>query len=186
MRSFLDFIYKAGLWLAIFAMLAIAGMVFLQICGRILDRALLAIGQPAVGFAIPSLTEFGGFLFVAATFLALPATLRSGGHVRVTFIGNVMPVRIARWIEGVVILAAIMLASFAAWHSALQVADSWKFNSLSYGVIPVPLWLPQTAMTLGLVLFAVALADELFQLLKGRTPSYRVAEEARAQSGEGE
>ena len=45
----------------------------------------------AIGLQVPSLAEIGGFLFVAAAFLALPATLRAAGHVRVTMLAKALP-----------------------------------------------------------------------------------------------
>jgi hypothetical protein len=46
--------------------------------------------------------------------------------------------------------------------------------------VRVPLWIPQGVMTLGLILFAVALADELVAALRGATPAFREAEAARS------
>jgi TRAP-type C4-dicarboxylate transport system permease small subunit len=185
MRGFLDTLYRSGLGLSALAFVAIAGLVLLQVMGRVLDRLLTALGLDAVGFAIPSLAEFGGFLFVAAAFLAMPATLRTGGHVRVTLLSAALP-GAARATEILVIAGAVGLAAFAAWHSTLKVADSLKVHAVSYGTIPVPLWLPQAAMALGLILFLVALVDELVTALRGGTPSFRAAEAARAVQGEGE
>ena len=186
MRRVLDRIYIAALWLAGLAMLSIAVLVFLQVAGRVLDRGMALAGAEPLGFAIPSLAEFGGFLFVAAAFLALPATFRAGVHVRVTLLGGVLPGALARWVEIAVIAGAAALAGFAAWHSGAQVADSLKFSSVSYGTIPVPLWIPQAAMTAGLGLMLTALVDELVVALRGGVPSYRAAELERAASGEGE
>jgi TRAP-type C4-dicarboxylate transport system permease small subunit len=84
MRKALDALYAGALVGACLAMVAIAALVFLQVGGRVVDRMLTWFGASRIGFAVPSLTEIGGFLFVAAVFLALPATLRAAGHVRVT------------------------------------------------------------------------------------------------------
>jgi TRAP-type C4-dicarboxylate transport system permease small subunit len=128
---------------------------------------------------VPSLSEIGGFLFVGAAFLALPATLKNAGHVRVTMLAQSLPAGFARVVTILVLAAALSLAVFAAWHSGVQVQDSWAFNSVSFGMVRVPLWIPQGVMTLGLGLFAVALADELVTALKGGTPAFAAAEAAR-------
>jgi hypothetical protein len=39
-------------------------------------------------------------------------------------------------------------------------------------MIAVPIWIPQTAMFLGLVVLSVALFDELVAVCKGCVPSY--------------
>jgi TRAP-type C4-dicarboxylate transport system permease small subunit len=180
MRRSLDLVYAWAMVASAAALVAIAVLVFLQIGGRILDRLLVATGNAAIGFQIPSLAEIGGFLFVGAAFLALPATLRSAGHVRVTMLARALPAPLARGLTALVLAAALALAVFAAWHAGVQAQDSWAFNSVSFGMIRVPLWIPQGVMTLGLVLFAVALADELVAVLTGRTPAFLAAEASRS------
>lgn len=179
MRKSLDSLYQAAMITAVGAMVLIALLVFGQILGRIIDRVLTTFGADAIGFAIPSLAEIGGFLFVAAAFLALPATLRAGGHVRVTMVSANLPPRVAHAMACLVLAAAFALGAFAAWHAWLQVLDSWQFNSVSFGMIRIALWIPQGAMALGLLIFAIALLDELICALQGNDPAFRRAEIAK-------
>lgn len=185
MRRVLDLVYAMALVASAAALVIIAVLVFAQIGGRILDRTLLAIGRDVIGFQVPSLAEIGGFLFVGAAFLALPATLKSAGHVRVTILAHSLPPMAARAVTVVVLVTALALTLFAAWHSGVQVQDSWAFNSVSFGMVRVPLWIPQGVMTLGLILLAVALVDELMLTLLGRTPGFVAAEAARGPDGGG-
>lgn len=185
MRRFFDTLYNGALVAACTAMVAIAVLVLVQVLGRIIDRLAIWLGQAPPGIAVPSLSEFGGFLFVAAACLALPATLRAGGHVRVTLALGLMGPRMGRAFTGLVLLAALALGGFAAWHSAEQMLDSWRFNTVSFGMVRVPLWIPQAAMTAGFVLLMVALVDELVTLLRGGLPAFRRAEEGRREGAEG-
>ncbi len=186
MRQALDRLYAAGLVLSAIAMVTIAVMVLAQVLGRITDRTLLWMGRDAIGLAVPSLAEIGGFLFVASAFLALPATLKAGNHVRVTLLAQaIRKGPVARVMEVLVLIGAAALAGFATWNSGLQVLDSWQFGSVSFGMVRVPLWLPQGAMTAGLALFLICLLDELMLSLSGRTPAFRAAEQARSQTGGG-
>jgi TRAP-type C4-dicarboxylate transport system permease small subunit len=185
MRRALDLTYAAAMAASAAALVAIAVLVFVQIAGRILDRVLVAAGREAMGLQVPSLAEIGGFLFVGAAFLALPATLRAAGHVRVTILSKALPGGLSRVLTMIVLAGALGLAGFATWHSWLQVVDSWQFNSVSFGMIRVPLWIPQGAMTLGLAIFAVSLLDELVTALTGRTPAFVAAEAAQSIDGGG-
>jgi TRAP-type C4-dicarboxylate transport system permease small subunit len=185
MRRALDFTYAAAMVASAAALVAIAALVTVQIAGRILDRVLVAMGREVIGLQVPSLAEIGGFLFVAAAFLALPATLRAAGHVRVTILAKTLPAGLARLLTILVLAGAVGLAGFATWHSWLQVVDSWRFASVSFGMIPIPLWIPQGAMTLGLLIFAVALLDELATALTGGTPAFVAAEGAKSIDGGG-
>ena len=183
LRRVLDRIYATALGGACLAMIAIAVLVFLQIIGRLIDRALILSGTDPLGLAIPSLSDFGGFLFVAAATLALPATLRAAGHVRVTLALAVLGPRVGKVLTIVVLGLALGLAGFAAWHSAAQMWDSLTFNAVSFGMVRVPLWIPQSVMTVGFVLLAVAVLDELLTALRGTTPAFRLAEVKRSEGG---
>ena len=183
MRRLLDGIYGTALVAACLAMVAIALMVGAQILGRIADRVALALGAEPFGFAIPGLSEFGGFLFVGAAVLALPAALREGGHVRVTLLAGVLRGLPGRVVAALVLAVALALAGWAAWHLGAQALDSWTFNTRSFGMVRTPLWGPQAVLALGFLLLAVALLDELVAVLTGRTAAYQAAEAARGAGG---
>ncbi len=183
MRRILDSVYGGALVASCLAMVAIAALVLVQILGRVVDRALVLAGAAPIGFTIPSLSDFGGFLFVAGATLALPAALRAGGHVRVTLLLELGGARLRRWLDALVLVAALVLAGFATWHLGAQALDSWAFNSVSFGMVRVPLWIPQGVMTLGFALLVVALFDELVVLLAGQDPAFRTAEAARSEGG---
>ncbi|MDP4032882.1 MAG: TRAP transporter small permease subunit [Pseudorhodobacter sp.] len=185
MRRVLNGLYGAALLGACLAMIAIAVLVLVQVLGRIIDRGALLAGLEPIGITVPSLAEIGGFLFVAATSLALPATLRAAVHVRVTLAMRLGGPGLARGLTLVVLVLAVGLAGFATWHMGAQALDSYLFNSLSYGVIRVPLWIPQGVMALGFGIFWIALVDETVTALRGHDPAFRRAEESR-EIGEGQ
>jgi TRAP-type C4-dicarboxylate transport system permease small subunit len=164
-------------------MVVIALMVLVQIIARVLDRVLVLSGMTPLGFTVPSLSTFGGMLFVAAATLALPATLRAGGHVRVTLLTGKGGPLLRRMQAGGVLLAALGLAAFATWHSGVQALDSFRFNSVAFGMIRVPLWIPQGVMTAGFALLALALLDELQAIIRNQTPAYERAEANRSEGG---
>ncbi|MBE0453684.1 TRAP transporter small permease [Roseovarius autotrophicus] len=179
LRRTLDRIFGAGLGLAALALVAIAALVLVQVTGRVIDRSLIAMGREPVGIAITSLSELGGFLFLGAAFLALAGSLRAGGHVRVTMLVGALPAPLARGVAVLALLGALGLCGFALYSAALQAWDSWSFNAVSFGMGRFPLWVPQAVMVAGLALFALALLDELLALLRGDTPAYQRAEEAK-------
>ena len=185
MRKALDALYGAALIGACLSMVVIAALVFIQVMARVVDRMAPIFGLPRTGFLIPSLTEIGGFLLVAAAFLALPSTLRAAGHVRVTLILRYFSLRGDKIMTGLVLLVAIALTAFAAWAVGVQALTSFARGSVSYGILVIPLWVPQAVMTAGLAIFLVALVDEMTQLLAGREPSFRHAERVLEVNEEG-
>lgn len=184
MRKALDTLYAGALAMACLAMVAIAALVLTQILSRVLDRIIVFAGAAPLGFSIPSLSDFGGFLFVAAATLALPATLRQGGHVRVTLLLQLGGKPLQRFLTLLVLLTAVCLAVFAAWHSGAQAFDSWRFNSVSFGMVRVPLWIPQSVMTVGFSLLVLALIDEMITALRGKDPAFQRAENARSEEAQ--
>ena len=61
---------------------------------------------------------------------------------------------------------------------ARLVYDSIRFKEVSYGLLPIPLAIPQAAMTAGLVVLLIALLDELIIVWKSGLPSFQSAEDA--------
>lgn len=160
MRKILDTLYlgsgvAAGVCLVVMALLILA---------QIVTRWF--------GIILPSTEDFSGYLLAATSFLALAYTLHNGGHIRVNLlISHIQGLR-RLVIEAAVLLVALILVSYLAWSCSLLVIESYEFEELSQGYIPVPLWIPQLPMAVGLVILALALADELITLLRGGTPNF--------------
>lgn len=164
LRRGLDSLYLGSGLLAAAFLLLILLTIVAQIIGRF------------IGVAIDS-TEIGGFSLAATTFLSLGYTLRHGGHVRVTLLiryaGGALRRGIELWCSG---LAGIASGYFA-YQAANMVHDSWRFGDLSPGLLAIPVWIPQTGMAVGLVVLAIAFADEFVHVLRGNNPVYETAAE---------
>ena len=180
MRSLLDRLYAAALWLSSASFALIAVLVLIQVLGRLADRTARAIGAPPPGITIPSLAEIGGFLFLGGVFLGLAGTFAAGGHVRVTLLTRSLGEGAARWLGVLVAAGGAGLAAFATWSSWLQFVDSIKFNSVSFGMVKVPLAIPQAVMTFGLLLLLIALVDAAVTLARGKEPSFAANEAGEA------
>jgi TRAP-type C4-dicarboxylate transport system permease small subunit len=53
---------------------------------------------------------------------------------------------------------------------------------VSFGLIAIPLWVPQAVMTAGFVIFCIAILDELWAALRG-DPAFRAEEMRREIEG---
>ena len=159
LRAVLDTLYRLSGYLAAVFLFLIAATIIAQIVGRYF------------GVALDS-TESGGFCLAAMTFLGLAYTLKVGGHIRVTLLIRSARGRLRRaielWCTG---LAAAVMAYFA-YQSALLTYESWVYNDLSPGLLAMPFWIPQSTMTLGVSVFAIALLDEFCCLWAGQDASY--------------
>lgn len=177
MRRWLDGLYLgsgalAAVFLALIAVVALA-----QVVASIIDTlASWTTGAP-IGIVVPSYADFGGFFLAAASFLALAYSLRRGSHIRVSLLIQRLGAESRQAVELWCVFAGALIAAYFAWHMTNLMLDSLAFGDVSYGLVPVPLWIPQASLALGLVVLTVALIDEYFAILKGRTPSYEAGDE---------
>lgn len=156
MRRLLDALYQAAAIGAALCMLGLLGMVLLSIAGR------------QFGFHVSGTDAYAGYLMAAAGFLALAHTLKRGEHIRVTLLLNALHGPARRALELWSLAAAGLLSGLLAFYSCRLVWQSHEFNDISTGNDATPLWLPQLAMALGTVVFALAMLDELVLALRGR------------------
>ncbi|MBY5931833.1 TRAP transporter small permease [Tateyamaria omphalii] len=151
----------AGLLILVICVL-VSAQILLNAAGRVLPGALPS--------TIPSYADFAGFMLAGATFLALAHTLRAGGHIRVNLVTARLPDRAQFYLEAAVLLIAAALVAFAAWFMVGLVIESIHYGDVSNGIIPVPLWIPQTITAFGMGLLGVAILHTLVDLLSVGRP----------------
>ncbi len=171
-RGFLDTVYRLSGAAAAACLIIICLIVVAQVGGRAIDEIALALGGQRFGLIVPSAAEFGGFFLAGASFLALAYTLRHGAHIRVSLVIGRLPDRVRRRVEGWCVLFGGVFSALFTWNAALLVLDSIEFDERSYGIISVPLWIPQSVMTIGLAVLTIAFADEFVRVAGGRPPRY--------------
>ncbi len=145
----------------------------------------MLLGYRRYGFIILSLSEICGFLLAAATFLALGGSLKAGAHIRVTLILQFFPEGVRRILELFALSFSSVAAIYMTWFLGRMTQDSWRFNELSIGLIPIQLYIPQIAMVVGSAILTIAIIDELVTVIAKGRPSFRAAEDAIALGKEG-
>jgi TRAP-type C4-dicarboxylate transport system permease small subunit len=177
MRRFLDGLYRLSLGAAALCLLLILLVVLIQVVFNLVDRAMQWGGAQPLGLLIPSYAEISGYLLAAASFLALAGSFRQAAHIRVTlFLGRfAAPLRQA--VEATLLGLALAVTLYLAFFLGRLTWQSISYGDLSPGLLPIPLWLPQSVMCLGVAILAVAILDDWLEALRGRKPAYRVAEE---------
>ena len=45
--------------------------------------------------------------------------------------------------------------------------QSWQFNELSQGLVPIPMWIPQIGMALGTAVLFLAMGEKLVDVARG-------------------
>jgi TRAP-type mannitol/chloroaromatic compound transport system permease small subunit len=185
MRATLDRLYLVSGWLAALCLVVIAAMVGVQLLGRIADAIMRLAGSRPYGLLVEGLAEIAGYLLAASSLLALANTLKAGAHIRVTMLLSALGTR-ARWLfELGAFATAFVFSAYMAWRVGALALDSWRFNEVSHGLVPLPLAYPQAAMMVGLIVFSIALLDELLTVAMRGGPSFATAEDAVTLGKEG-
>ena len=90
--------------------------------------------------------EFSVFLMVVLTFVGASAAFAKNSHIRMSFVVERMPKRVAHYIEIAVMLAAAVLFAIIVWYGSKLLLDDWHYGTTSPGIgIPqwiYTLWLP--------------------------------------------
>ncbi len=156
----LDLLYRGAGALAGVFLVAIAVIVTAQIVARFFDAI------------IPSSDQFAGFCLSATSFLGLAYAFRAGGHIRVTLFTR----SLRGWLSRAFLILALGIGAaigcLLAWHTVRMVFQNILRGEVTLGLVPVPLWLPQIGMAIGVVLFAVAIVEDLLRACAGRTPMF--------------
>ena len=134
--------------------------IFVLIAGEIFLRNIL-------GFSLSFSWDVAAYLMGACFMLAAASALKSGSHVRVTAIAEMLPLRGARLIEMAACLIGLAI-SIALCHALIEMAFlSHQRGSTSASVIRTPLVWPQAVIAIGAVLLCLQMVAQCLRLLRG-------------------
>jgi TRAP-type C4-dicarboxylate transport system permease small subunit len=172
LRRFLDRLYAASGELAALCLASICVVMLAQAFGR------------EAGILVRGADDIVAWLCAASAFLALGHTFRHGELVRVGLWIDMLGAR-ARWYAELFSLTlTTAFLAYMLWAVASFVYESWKLNEVAQGLIQVPIWIPQLSFVIGVLIFFVAVVDELVAVLRKQKPAYQQAEEARRAAGD--
>lgn len=159
-RRVLDRLYLAGGIAGAACIVGIALLIIAQIVGRLIDVNL------------PGSDDLTAWLVAASAFFALAYTFRHGGHIRVTLVVERLHGVPRRVLEIACLATATFFVGWLAAGLVDLVRDSWRWNDVAQGLLPIPMWIPQSTAALGACLLLVALVDDLVASLRGGSVSY--------------
>ena len=172
MRRFLDRLYAASGALAAVCLASICALMLAQAFGR------------EAGVLIRGADDIVSWLCAASAFLALGHTFRKGELVRVGLWLDMLGAR-TRWVAELFALGlSAVFVGYMLWAVVRFVYQSWQFHEVTQGLITLPIWIPQMSFVIGVVIFFVAVLDELVAVARHRKPAYQVAEEERRAAGD--
>jgi len=171
-RQFLDRLYATSGAFAAICLASICVLMLAQAVGR------------EFGLLIRAADDITSWLCAAAAFLALGHTFRNGELVRVGLFIDLLKPAARRIAE----IAALTLTALFVGYMAVAVTkfvyESWKFKEVAQGLVRIPIWIPQLCFVVGVLIFFIAVVDELIAVLKRQKPAYQLAEEDRRARGD--
>lgn len=150
MVRLLDSFYRTLLYLAAVSMLVTLVTIMLGPIGR------------QVGFDIPGLDAYAGYSIAATLFLAAPAALRNGDHIRVTLLLNRLTGTARQIADYWCLIAASGVSGYLAYYSVRLVMISYETHDISPSSDASPLWIPQLTMAIGTIGLFIAFIEELY------------------------
>jgi len=169
MRRFLDRLYDAG---------GALGAFFIALIG------ILMIAQSVMrelGIRTGAVNDVVSWFCAAAAFFAMAHAFKHGDFVRVTLLLEKVSATTRRAMELVSLAIGCVSVAYLAWSAAKFTYESWEFNDIAQGLLPLPMWIPQLSFAIGSLLLLVALVDEFIIVLRGGVPTFvRLVEERHA------
>lgn len=154
LRKGLDALYFGCGVIAALFLIAILTIIVLQMLAR------------WTGQTFPGATDYAGYCMAAASFFAFAHALNRGAHIRVSIVLNALPGGPKRWLETWCFAIGTALAWYFVYYAWKATYWSWKFKDVSQGQDATPIWIPQSAMVIGSIVFAIALTDHLICLFR--------------------
>lgn len=169
MRRFLDRLYIAGGALGAFFIALIAALM--------IGQSILREFRVNTG----AVNDVVAWFCAAAAFFAMAHAFKHGDFVRVTLVLEKASVKTRRALEITSLFIGSVAVAYLAWSACLFTYESWEFNDISQGLLPMPIWIPQLSFALGSILLLVAVIDEFIIVLRGGVPTFvREVEERHA------
>jgi TRAP-type C4-dicarboxylate transport system permease small subunit len=172
LRRFLDRLYTGSGVLAALCVFGIFALMLVQAFGR------------EAGILVRGADDIVAWLCAAASFLALGHTFRHGELVRVGLLLERLGPRGRRAMELFALGLTALFVAYMLWAVSRFIYESWKFNEVAQGLIRVPIWIPQMTFLVGVIIFFIAVLDDLIAVLQNKKPAYQAAEEERRASGD--
>lgn len=172
MRKLLDALYLGAAGLAALMVLAIC---------------VLMVGQSILrefGVRTGAVNDIVSWCCAAAAFLAMAHAFRHGDFVRVTLTLEKLAPGPRRTLEIASLAIGSAATAYLAWWACRFTYESWEFNDIAQGLLPLPMWIPQLSFAFGAVLLLIAVLDEFVGVLRGGRPSYVTAVEERHAAGD--
>lgn len=129
----------------------------------VLDVALRALfRQP-----LPGATELSTLLMVVLVYLGLASVQTTKANFRMEVLINYLPPGIARALDFLTTLIALIAISIIAWYTSQEALHALSMQEMSYGAVRFPIYPARLAIAVGFILLVLQLLIDAVFLLVG-------------------
>jgi len=127
---------------------------------------LIGISSRIFGFYIRGLAEYSGYCMAAASFFALAYTFVEGGHIRITLFLEKLSGLKKKFIEIWCLSIGSFFSGYLAFYFIKMLVISYKFQERSEGADEILIWIPQTSVAIGSIIFSISVFHHLILVIK--------------------
>ena len=127
---------------------------------------LIGISSRIFGFYIRGLAEYSGYCMAAASFFALAYTFVEGGHIRITLFLEKLSGLKKKFIEIWCLSIGSFFSGYLAFYFIKMLVISYKFQERSEGADEILIWIPQTSVAIGSIIFSISVFHHLILVIR--------------------
>ena len=155
-NNILKFIYNYSGYIAAVFLIFVAIFILTGILSRIF------------GFYIRGIAEYSGYCMAASSFFALSYTFCDKAHIRITlFLEKLKPIN-RRLAEIWSLCIATFFSAFLAFYFTKMTFVSIEFKERSEGADEILIWIPQSAVAFGSIIFFICVFHHLINSILGK------------------
>ena len=149
-NNILKSIYKISGYIAAIFLMLVAVFILIGISSRIF------------GFYIRGLSEYSGYSMAASSFFALAYTFHEKAHIRITLFLEKLKSTNKKLAEIWCLLISSFFSGFMAFYFIKMTFVSVNFKERSEGADEMLIWIPQSAVAAGSLIFFICILHYLF------------------------
>jgi len=152
----LSLLYVGSGYIAAFFLIAVLVFILTGISSRIF------------GFYIRGLAEYSGYSMAASSFFALAYTFYDKAHIRITLFLEKLKPSNKKFMEIWCLFVATLFSGFLAFYFTKMTIVSLEFEERSEGADEILIWIPQSAVALGSIIFSICIFHHLIFSILGK------------------
>jgi TRAP-type C4-dicarboxylate transport system permease small subunit len=144
------FIVEAANWIASACLLVLAGLVVVDVVGRLFSSPL------------SSGSDIGAMLMVGLIFFAISGTQVDRDHVSMDALVAAFPLRLQRLADRLSLIVCLVIGCFLTYGTFVAALKSYNVGEMALGALMLPLWPAKATISFGFCLYTLVVFAQLF------------------------